>query len=216
LSLRNEEIKDPFEKVLRAAHALMRRKEGEEACQVLARAKEEALARKDLDEAALYSSVRGSYLVAMGRDEEASEAYSQAEAMSQGNPHYQLTTARHLVSAMSQPGIALQKVDSALDQLDQTAGNAALSQDARAVRGLALLALGEPEKATIELSTMHRLLAETDLPSLSCDLTLVEALCRQPSARRICSRYLKLVEARARNEGETRVLNKILELKHHF
>lgn len=209
----SERPADSFEEPLRAAYVLMREGQGEEACRFLAQAREHALSGGMLDDAALYSSVRGSYLAAMGHDSDALEAYLEAERLSDSDPHSCLITTRHLVSCMEQPGKALEKVDAILES---SSVGSAVRQAARAIRGLALLALDQSEKALEELRKMCSELPSALLPSRSCDLTLVEALVRKNLAPSLCSLYLESVELRAGEEREARVLKKVLELKSYI
>jgi len=206
---------DSFEEPLRTAHALMRQRKGEEACRFLSRAKEDALSSGANDNAALFSSVRGSYLMAMGFDEEALRAYREAERLSGNDVHYRLTTARHLIVAMDRPAEALEIASAVVgfeseDPAVSESEVAAIRREARAIRGLALLGLDQPEKAIEELQA---LCSPAQLPSLSWDLTLVEELSRRQLAPGSCRRYLDLVESKAREESEARVLEKVLEIK---
>jgi len=201
-----------------AAHALMRRQKGEEACRLLFRSKEDAQSRGANREAALFSSVRGSYLAALGRNEEALDAYLEAEQLSEDSVHDRLITARHLVGAMDRPDQALEAVNAAVsfrsdDPAVSDSEVTAILAEALSIRGLAFLRLGQPEKAVQELEALHSMLSSPGLPSLSCDLTLVEELSRRRLAPRLCRRYLQLVEARAREEKERRVLERVLAVK---
>lgn len=207
---RNERAPDRFEAPLKAAHELMRAGRGDEACQFLDQAKQKAQAEGSTDDAALYSSVRGSYLAAMGRNEEALEAYQGAEQLSKSDPHYRLTTARHLLWGMSLPSEALELVDAIPDSEIENAG---ILLEAHAIRGLCHLAQQQEAQAIRELEAVVSLIARRMPPSLSCDLTLVEELARQRIAPDLCRDYLEQVEAQARKEEETRVVSRVAELK---
>ena len=202
------EFIDSFEPILRNAHALMRAKKGDRACELLADAASQAVTRDDLEDAALFTSVRGSYLVALGRDEAALQAYLEAEKLGEGQAHYQLTTARHLIFGMKRPEDALAKVN----ELDSTRCSQSERLIARSLRGTAHLHLGKQKLATAELKAM---LEETPpgLPSISHDLILVEMLLREPLAHEVCRRYLSLVETKAEKEGEDSILGRVRELK---
>lgn len=200
---------DSFEEPLRIAHSLMRQRKGEEACCFLLQAEERALSSGMPDDAALYSSVRGSYLVAMGRDASALEAYLGAERLSGGNTHYRLGTARHLVSAMARPEQALEIVD---EVLKSETKSQSVRQEAHSIRGLAFLALEQSDRAIEELQAISLMLSLAAQPALSCDLTLVEELIRQRVAPRSCRSYLELVESIARENREERVLDNVLRL----
>jgi tetratricopeptide (TPR) repeat protein len=204
-----EQSPDSFESTLAAAHALMRRREGDEACRLLADATERAITGETLDKASLFSSVRGSYLVALGRDDEALDAYLEAERLSGGEVYYQLTTARHMVTGVGQPERALEKVDPLVVAPSDDPG---VRQQARAIRGMALLSLGQSEAAIDELEAICAELPPR-LPAVSLDLTLVEALVRNDLGVEVCWRYLSLVESKAQEDGETRVLAKVTELQ---
>jgi len=209
---------DNFEEPLRAAHDLVRNGKREEACRFLLQHKERAESTGDLDDAALYSSVRGSYLVIIGADEEALEAYREAERLSGHDVHYQLTVARHLVQAMLQPRQALESVN-ALVKYDSDNPEvseseiAAVRQEAHVIRGLSFLALGRPKGAIEELREVKHIVARGVLHPLSCDLTLVEELIRRHLVPRVCMEYLELVGAKARAASEERVLQKVDELR---
>lgn len=210
MSISNERPPDSFEAPLRAAHALMRQRRGEDACRFLAQARDEALSSGLLDDAALFSSVRGSYLVAMGRDSEALEAYLEAERLSKGDAYSRLRTARHLVSGMKQPGEALKKVSTVLEAPPE---GSAVRHEIHAIRGLAFLGLDQPEQAIEELQVLCSEASPPQLPSVSWDLTLVEEFLHRHLAPQLCQRYLELVESKAKKEGETRVLERALQLK---
>ncbi len=211
-SFRNlpDQQKDDFEQPLATAHSLMRQGKGEDACRLLFRARDRAVSSGDSTEACLFASVRGSYLVAMDRNREALNAYLEAEGFSDGQANQKLTTARHLLYGMSQPAKALAKVDEVLESSPNTA---AVDQECRAVQGLGLLFLGRPEEAIAALEVMISELPSAQLPSLSCDLTLVEELARRRLAVAECSSYLDLVETKAGIEREKRVLDHVLRLK---
>lgn len=198
--------RDAFEQPLAAAHRLMRQNRGEDACQLLAHARDRASADGDSTEACLFASVRGSYLAAMDRNHDALAAYQEAEKLSAGDPHQKLTTARHLLHGMSRPADALEKVDEVLESERNTV---AIRQECRAIRGLSLLALGRSEKAAAALIAMSAELSSTQLPSLSCDLTLVEELVRSRLAVSECRAYLELVKSRAANDGDDRTLDRV-------
>ena len=205
----SEQSPDSFESILAAAHALMRKREGEEACQLLANATERAISSEAPDYAALFSSVRGSYLIALGRDEEALDAYLEAERLSGGEVYHQLTTARHLVTGVNQPERALTKVDPLVVAPSDDPG---VRQQARAIRGMALLSLDRPHAAIDELAAIC-----TELPArlaaVSLDLTLVEELAQRGLGVEVCQRYLSFVESMANADGEARVLAKVAELQ---
>lgn len=207
----SERPPDAFESTLEAAHSLMRRKEGDEACRLLADAVERAVSSEALDHASLFSSVRGSYLVALGRNDEALAAYLEAERHSERDIYDQLTTARHLVVAMDQPKRALEKVNPLMEAIQDPAAR----QAARAIRGIALISLDQQEAAIQELKAMH---TETpaELPALSRDLTLAEVLLRNSLGAEVCRRYLALVESKAQEDGEARVLAKVAEIQSHL
>lgn len=205
----SERSPDSFEQPLMVAHSLMRQKRGAEACRFLRQAVKQALSDGMSDDAALYSSVRGSYLVAMGRDAEALEAYLQAEQLSGGNTHYSLGAARHLASAMDRPGQALEIVDAILSSETESPS---VRQEAHAIRGLAFLGLDQPEQAIKELQAIRLALSQLPLPALSCDLTLVEELSRQHLAPNYCRQYLRLVESVARENREGRILDQLVRL----
>ena len=212
----SDRLPDSFEEPLRAAHALMRQRKGEEACRFLLQAKEHALSEGAAGDAALYSSVRGSYLVAMGRDGEALAAYEEAGQISEDNAHYQLTTARHLVVAMGEADKALEIVNSMTEFVSEDpevseSEIAAIHREAHVIRGLAFLTLDQPEKAITELDAICFDSAQP--PSLARDLTLVEEFLRRRLAPALCSRYLDLVEAKAQEEEEYPVLAKVVGLK---
>ena len=209
---------DSFEEPLSIAHKLMRKKKGAEACDYLLQAQSQAVSRGMTEDAALYASVRGSYLMAMGQNEDALGAYRAAERLSGNDPHYQLSTARHLVGAMGRPSQALEATNAAVSfQSDDPAVSdsqvAAIQAEALSIRGLAFLGLGQPEKAVQELEALLSTLSSSGLPALSCDLTLVEEVSRHCLAPNLVQRYLELVEARARAEKESRVLERVLAVK---
>jgi tetratricopeptide (TPR) repeat protein len=187
----------------------MRKREGDEACQLLADATERAISGEAPDNAALFSSVRGSYLMALGRDDEALDAYLEAERLSGGEVYYQLATARHLVTGVNQPERALKKVDPLVAAPSDDPG---VRQQARAIRGMALLSLNQPDAAIDELEAIC-----TELPArlaaVSLDLTLVEGLAQRGVGVEVCQRYLSFVESKAKEDGEARVLAKVAELQ---
>ncbi len=135
----------------------------------------------------LFASVRGSHLVALGRDREALEAYLEAERISGGNVYQRLTTARHLLHGMDQPTQALEIVAEVLETRPK---DVAVRHECRAIQGLVLLFLGQIDRAVKSLVLMCSELASRQLPCLSCNLTLVEELSRRPLAVAACERYL--------------------------
>ena len=187
----------------------MRLNRSEDACRLLARARDRAGAIGDSTEACLFASVRGSYLAAMDRHHDALDAYREAERISAGDPHQQLTTARHLLHGMSRPADALAKVDEVLESHHHTA---AIRQECRAIQGLSRLSLGQSEEAVAALTAMSAELSSAQLPSLSCDLTLVEELARGRLAVAECRIYLDLVESRAEDDRDDRTLDRVLAL----
>jgi hypothetical protein len=187
----------------------MRKRKGDEACRLLADATEHAISGEVLDNASLFSSVRGSYLVALGRDDEALDAYLEAERLSDGEVYHQLITARHMVTGMGQPERALKKVDPLVVAPSNDPG---VRQQARAIRGMALLSLDQPDAAIDELEAICAELGAR-LPAVSLDLTLAEELVRNEVGVEICRRYLSLVQSKAQEEDEARVLAKVTELQ---
>jgi hypothetical protein len=154
------------------------------------------------EDAALFASVRGSYRMAMGQDRAALDAYRAAQRLSGNDPHYQLSIARHLAMRLQEPAEALETVNGLLKGKP---ASTALRLEARAVRGLALLSLNRGEEAIEELREIPLDHGFAELPSLSCDLTLVEELSRKKLAMDLCRHYLDVVESKARAEKETRV-----------
>jgi tetratricopeptide (TPR) repeat protein len=198
---------DSFEEPLMAAYTLFRKGKREEACRFLARKRDEEVTSGAREDAALYASVRGSYLVAMGRDSDALEAYLEAEELSNHESHCLLRTARHLLS-MNQPERALEKANVVMAS---TAADHGEIQEVNVIRGLAFLGLGLPKKAINELQTI---VSHVDhLASQSCDLMFVEALCQKNLEPELCQRYLDVVESKAREDGEERVLKRVLKSK---
>lgn len=208
-----DQPKDAFEHPLATAHLLMRQGQGEEACQVLVRARDHAVSRGDSTEACLFASVRGSYLAAMGRDREGLDAYLEAENISGGGASQKLTTARHLLYGMCQPAKALARID---EVLESRPNNAVIYHECHAIQGLSLLFLGRSDKVIETLEAMRLELSSNQLPSLSCDLTLVEELTKRRLALDECRQYVELVEAQAESEGEKRVLDRVSDLKAHL
>jgi hypothetical protein len=107
---------------------------------------------------------------------------------------------------MKQPDKALEKVDSVL-----AAEVGSYPVSAHSARGLALLALNQPAEARNELQKV--LLGIDQLLSRSCDLILVEALSQKHLVPELCQRYLDVVESKAREDGEERVLKRVLKIK---
>jgi hypothetical protein len=187
----------------------MRMRQGDEACQLLADAIERAVSGEAPDNAALFSSVRGSYLMALGRDDDALDAYLEAERLSGGEVYYQLTTARHLVTGVDQPERALQRVDPLVVAPSDDPG---VRQQAPAIRGMARLSLNQPDAAIEELAAISSELP-AKLPAVSLDLTLVEGLAHRGLGVEVCRRYLSLVESKANEDGEIRVLAKVADIQ---
>jgi tetratricopeptide (TPR) repeat protein len=195
-----------LDEAVMAAHAMFRKGKREEACYFLARKRDEAVSSGALGEASTYASIRGSYLVAMRRDSDALEAYMEAERLSEDEADSLLRTARHLIVGMKQPTQALERADAILAFEDNS-----YHLTAHEIRGLALLALDQPEEASKELQTVF--LGIDQLPSQSCDLILVEALSQKHLEPELCQRYLDAVETKAREEEEDRVLKRVLKIK---
>ena len=195
---------DSFEPILAKAHALMRSKRGEEACIMLAEALEQARGSGDMEGAALFSSVRGSYLRALGRHAEALDAYLEAETLSGGESQYRISAARHMVFGVNQPERAIEK----LSPLIKASQSSVLRQEAHSLRGIAFLALGKPREAVEELEGISTELGVREAP-WSRDLSLAELLVRNSLGVKACKRYLSLIAARAAAEGEAPVLDKI-------
>jgi tetratricopeptide (TPR) repeat protein len=208
MSTSSERPPDAFESTLEAAHSLMRRKEGDEACRLLADAAERAISSDALAHASLFSSVRGSYLVALGRNDEALAAYLEAERHSESDIYDQLITARHLVVGMNQPKRALEKVNPLMDSIQDPAAH----QAARAIRGIALVSLDQPDAAIDEMEAICEEFP-VGLPAVSLDLTLVEVLAHAGVATDVCRRYLSLVESKAKQDDDSHVLARVAELQ---
>ncbi|NJO21271.1 MAG: hypothetical protein HC838_16190 [Spirulinaceae cyanobacterium RM2_2_10] len=183
---------------------------GEEANSSFGPGTEIALASGMLDEAVLYASVNGSFLVAMGRDTEALDAYLVAENLSDGDAHSRLRTARHLLSGMKQPVEALAKVNAVLES--PAIDNLLVHLEARSIRGLALLALNQNDEVVAELRAACLEVSSANLASISLDLTLVEELSRKHLATDLCCHYLELVKSKALEEGERSILKKVREI----
>ena len=201
-------MQDRFEGILDATRLLMRKGQREQACRLLAEARDRAAAEENIDEAALYASVRGSYLVAMGLEKEAQESYRDAERFSNGNA--KLISARHLIYGMGRPREGLAKAEEILaNQLTEPAQR----QEARAIQGLARLALDQAQEAIKSLAELLSDLLETRIPASSTDLTLVEELAKRHMAADLCRAYLDLVEERAREDQDQGALHRILAAK---
>ena len=205
MNILNENPSNGLDEAVMAAHAMFRKGKRERACWFLAQKRDEALSSDSSDAASTYASIRGSYLVAMGRDGDALEAYLEAERLSENEAHSLLRTARLLIT-LKQPEKALERANAVLACEANTYHLAA-----HGTRGLALLALDQPEKASEELKTIFQGIDQ--LPSRSCNLMLVEALSRKQLVPELCQRYLDAVESKAIEEGEDRVLKRVLKIK---
>lgn len=203
----NAELID-LESTIKGAHALVRRGRGVDACRLLAKAADRAISINALDEAAVLSNIRGSYLVALGRDDEALQAYQKAEELSPENFQFTLATARHLIFGMKRPADALNK---AAAILEKATGGSVEKHEARVVRGLAFLHLDQPSAAINELDAICREIPESQ-PSISRDLTLVELLLKNNLGAETARRYLTIVEKKAHQEQEVEVLKRAKDL----
>jgi tetratricopeptide (TPR) repeat protein len=197
-----------LDEAVMAAHSMFRKGKREESCRFLAQHEEQALSHGAPDEASTYASIRGSYLVAMGRDSDALEAYLEAERFSEGAAHSVLTTARHLLSGMKQPDKALARADEVLALEDISY---AMRLQAHAVRGLAFLDLDQPEDASEVLELIFEGLEQ--LPAKFCNLMLVEGFLRRGFKLESCRRYLDLFESKATAEGSSRTLKEIARVR---
>ena len=208
--MKRNQQKDSFEAPLGDAYRLMRSGRGEEACRLLASARDRAILEEDSGEASLFTSVRGSYLAALGQHHNALDAYLEAERLSGGGENEGLAVARHLIYGMHEPADALTRVD---QMIARGLASAPADLECLALKGICHLFLGEANDSISTLKIMISKLRFLETPSLSCDLTLVEELSRKHVAAKECLVYLDLVESKAREEGNARSLARVLELK---
>jgi hypothetical protein len=203
-------IQDRFSEILDASRVLMRKGRKEEACRLLAEARDRAASEGQPAEAALYSSVRGSYLVAMGRDSEAQESYRDAERFSNGEASDKLISARHLIYGLKRPEEGLSKAG---EVLEATTVGTTVWQEATAIQGIARIAMNQPGEAVNCLKTLLARLRSTQIRASGCDLLLVDELLKQQQAGELCRAYISLAESRAREAQDHEVLARILAIK---
>ena len=204
-------MQERSDEILEASRLMMRNGEREKACRLLSEAADRAVSEGFLEEAAIYSSVRASYLVAMGHDEHAYRWYRAAERLSGGNAYDKLITARHLLNGLGRAEDSLAKANEVL--AEQAVDDPAIRQEALAIKGLSLLGLGRDSEVCSTFAELYAYLKSTRIPAMSSDLTLVEELAGRRMCFEICRSYLGLVEARAREDHDARVLHRISAIK---
>lgn len=203
-------MQDRVNEILEATRVLMRKRQQQEACRLLSQERDRAVLEGLPEEAALYSSVRGSYLVAMGRDEEAYEAYRDAEKLSNGDVHDKLLTARHLVFGLGRPEEGFKKAEEVITSETESV---IVQHQAHSIQGLARLAMNQPEEAANSLRRLIYAIQSNPAQTSSLDLSLVEELAKDRTATDLCRTYLDLVESRTANSQNSELLSRILSIK---
>lgn len=184
------------------ANALWAQGRREDALSQLGSARDRYSARKDLETAAFFSSLLGSFRSICGEESRALEEHRRAVDLDPTNAHWHTTLAEHLLS--------VGRVEPALEEVQQclqliSADERSTYHAAKALEGFCLLKLGKIEAAiaAFRAATVPKLLE--GLPARSCDLRLLEALSEKELESTRCEEYLELVISRAESEQESEV-----------
>jgi predicted Zn-dependent protease len=175
-------------------HAHMVAREFSDAAEVMRRARHEARARDQKDEAALFGTLMASALALAGSLQAAESAYRDAEADDPSNALLKLQLANFLLDALNQPESALQEIEEALPKLsaDRSTYHAVVSS-----LGTIYVSLGRMEDAT---RTFHELVPTEALPGAeprAYDFRFVTALVARGVMLEECQGYAERVLALA-------------------
>ena len=149
-----------------------------------------------------FADCLGSLLLADQKDEEALEAYLEAERLDPDESRA-LRIANCLLYFLNRPAEALSRLESTLRSVEEGGPTYC---DARGMRGVALLRLGRVREAKGVFENIAN--SASRLPASSCDLRLVDELVGRKEFLAECRSYLDIVLAKAQAEQNEDVIER--------
>ncbi len=180
-------------------HALLAKREFDQAVKVMQRARDENRIRGQSVEAAAFGSLMAAALSLAGNLRAAEDAYRQAEADSPANPLLKLQLANFLVDKVGEPERALQEIEEVLPALraDRSTYHAAESS-----LGTIYAALGRIADAEHSFRELVRPAWLPGKEPRAYDFRLANALVARGAMLDECQAYAEVVAALAAEQGD--------------
>jgi len=160
-------------------------------------------------DAAVLSSVLGSYLAVTGKIQEGLAAHLRAEDIDPTEPQHSIGTARYLLSMLGDIDSASRKVEGISRRRIK---DSKVLHDIATIRGICAVRSGLVTEGVQQLGTSLDMASEGRLPTVSWSLELVEELSSHAVAATACISYLDEVLRRSEAEGDIASADRSLEL----
>ncbi|HEX3529964.1 MAG TPA: hypothetical protein VH988_23125 [Thermoanaerobaculia bacterium] len=169
-------------------------------CQLLESEIESALARRRRFDAAVLSSVLGSFLAVMGKIQEGLSAHLRAESIDPAEPQHAIAIARYLLDILGDVESAYGKVE---ELSRRKIKDPKALYDMATIRGICATRSGLIPEGVLQLDASLEMATKGNLPTVSWSLELVEELSAHTAAVTACQSYLDEALRRSEEEGDS-------------